>query len=124
MQSSTRCARLVAWVTSLKDCQTDLTKAVLGGEYGAGITWNKKCLYTKCVACILGKVLQALYSHNGHCASELLALIHVDICGPFPTQGIHSEQYFIIALGDFSNDNAVECIRSQDQASNSSPRLH
>ena len=31
-------------------------------------------------------------------------------------QGIHSERYFIIALDDYSNDSAVECLRSQDQA--------
>ena len=104
------------WHEQLGHPGVDSTKAVLGGGYGSGITWNQKCRHTKCIACILGKVLQAPYSHHGHRASELLALIHVDICGPFLVQGVHSERYFIIALDDCSNDGAVECICSRDQA--------
>ena len=68
------------------------------------------------MVCILGKILHAPYSANGFHAAELLGLIHIDICRPFPVQGPKLEQYFIIALDDHSNDSSVNCLQTQDQA--------
>lgn len=93
------------------------TKDLLNGSYVEGVIWNQKVCHTRCVACVLGKVPHMPYDHNAHRASKLLGLLHMDVCSPFPVQGTHQEQYFIILLDNYSNDSAVECLCSRDQAS-------
>ena len=104
------------WHKHLAHAGIDSMCEVLTGRYGEGVDWNGKTRHTKCVFCILGKVLRSPYDHNGHHASRLLGLVHVDICGPFPVQGPSHEQYFIIILDDYSNYGAVDCIVTRDQA--------
>ena len=50
--------------------------------------------FTICVKCIKGK--QTKNKRLGaNRASEVLKLIHIDICGPFPKASWNGQQYFI-----------------------------
>ena len=59
---------------------------------------------TRCEACILGKQarLPAPTSPTPR-STELLELIHVDICGPFPVTTPHGKLYFVLFLDDASS---------------------
>lgn len=54
-----------------------------------------------CVDCIKGK--QTKHKKLGaYRATEVLELIHTDICGPFPTASWNGQQYFISFIDDYS----------------------
>ena len=57
----------------------------------------------QCVACIVGKSPRRSYSNNGHRASKVGEILHMDLCGPYPTQAPHGERYFYNILDDKSN---------------------
>ena len=104
------------WHERLAHPGIESTKGLLDGSYAEGVSWNHKVGHTRCIACVLGKVPRAPYDHNAHRASELLGLLHMDICGPFPVQGPHLERYFAVILNDYSNDSTVQCLRNRDHA--------
>jgi len=54
-----------------------------------------------CVECIKGKQTKAKRS-GAYRASNVLELIHTDICGPFPTPSWNGQQYFISFIDDHS----------------------
>ena len=104
------------WHERLAHAGINSTQEVLTGLCGKGVEWNGKTKHTKCIFCILGKILRSPYDHNAHRAACVLRLVHMDICGPFPVQGPTHERYFIIALDDYSSFGAVDCINTRDQA--------
>ena len=54
-----------------------------------------------CTNCIKGKQTNTRrFSANR--ATDVLELIHIDICGPFPTVSWNGQQYFIMFIDDFS----------------------
>ena len=54
-----------------------------------------------CVDCIKGK--QTKHNKKGATRStQLLEIIHTDICGPFDTPSFGGEKYFITFIDDFS----------------------
>ena len=54
-----------------------------------------------CVDYIKGK--QTKHKRLGaYRATEVLELIHMDICGPFPTASWNGQQYIISSIGDYS----------------------
>ncbi|XP_022846239.1 uncharacterized protein LOC111368978 [Olea europaea var. sylvestris] len=65
-----------------------------------------------CVDCIKGK--QTKHTKKGATRStQLLEIIHTDICGPFDVSSFGGEKYFITFIDDFSRyDRKVKIIRS------------
>ena len=55
-----------------------------------------------CESCLLGKMTKTLFSGKGERASDLLGLIHSDVCGPINTQAKGGFQYFITFTKDYS----------------------
>ena len=56
-----------------------------------------------CESCLLGKMTKAPFSWKGERASDLLGLIHSDVCGPINTQAKDGFQYFITVTDDYSS---------------------
>ena len=81
----------------------DATKATLTKEYVTGVHCEGPMVQEQCVACIVGKSPHRSYSNNGHRASKVGELLHMDLCGPYPTQALHGERYFYNILDDKSN---------------------
>jgi hypothetical protein len=44
-----------------------------------------------------------------------MALIHSDICGPFPTQSFTSKVYFISFINDFSHFTTIFFLREKEE---------
>jgi len=70
-----------------------------------------------CVDCINDK--QTKYTKKGAIrSSQLLEIIHIDICGPFDVNSFNKEKYFITFTDDFSCYGHVYLLHEKSQAVN------
>lgn len=68
-----------------------------------------------CVECIKGK--QTKHTKKGATrSSQLLEIIHTDICGPFDVPSFGGEKYFITFIDDFSRYGYIYCLNEKSQA--------
>ena len=58
--------------------------------------------YETCEACLLGKMTKSSFNGLLERASDLLEIIHSDVCGPMSTTARGGYQYFITFTDDFS----------------------
>ena len=71
--------------------------------------------FDTCVHCIKGK--QTNFRRLGaNRASDILELIHTDICGPFPTASWNGQTYFITFIDDFSRYGYLYLIHDKSQS--------
>ena len=68
-----------------------------------------------CVECVKGKRtnIRKLGSNR---SSDVLEVIHTDICGPFPTASWNGQQYFITFIDDYSRFGYLYLIHEKSQA--------
>src|SRR5271168_2590973 len=87
----------------------EASRDVVNGNYATGISKPSAAypLSSRCIPCLIGKSPQTPYSHNSRRATAVGELVHIDICGPFPTLTPRKESYFIIFLDDASNYGAT-----------------
>ncbi|KAK8564635.1 hypothetical protein V6N12_058218 [Hibiscus sabdariffa] len=69
-----------------------------------------------CESCLLGKMTKAPFNGKGEQASDLLGLIHSDVCGPLNTQARGGFQYFITFTDDFSRYGYIYLMRHKSEA--------
>jgi hypothetical protein len=81
----------------------EATRFALTKDYVRGVQFEGAFIRDHCIPCLVGKSPQHTYSHNGHRASKVGELLHMDICGPYPVQGPRGEKYFFSVLDDKSN---------------------
>jgi len=72
--------------------------------------------YGTCEACLLGKMTRAPFSGKGTRASEVLGLIHTDVCGPLNITARGGYHYFITFTDDLSRYGYVYLIRHKSDA--------
>ena len=68
-----------------------------------------------CVDCIKGKMTNKRKTGANRC-SNVLELIHTDICGPFPTASWNGHTYFITFIDDYSRYGYLYLIHQKAQA--------
>ncbi|KAJ9557218.1 hypothetical protein OSB04_011832 [Centaurea solstitialis] len=68
-----------------------------------------------CVECIKGKQTNARRLGSNR-ATDVLELIHTDICGPFPTASWNGQQYFITFIDDYSRYGYLYLIHEKSQS--------
>ena len=64
----------------------------------------------------MGKMTKVPFNRKGERASDLLGLIHSDVCGPINTQAKGGFQYFITFTDDFSRFGYVYLMRHKSEA--------
>ena len=57
---------------------------------------------TTCESCVLGKMTKSPFTEKGKRASDMLDLIHTDVCGPMSTCARGGYSYFITFTDDLS----------------------
>jgi len=68
-----------------------------------------------CVDCIKGR--QTKYIKKGATRStQLLEIVHIDICGPFDANSFEKERYFITFIDDYSCYGYVYLLYEKSQA--------
>jgi hypothetical protein len=70
-----------------------------------------------CEACLLGKMAQRLFSKESGLSPKThhLELIHMDVCGPMPTQSHKGYQYFVMFTDDTTRYTHVYFIRTKSE---------
>ena len=94
---------LTLWHCRFGHIGMDATKAALTKDYVKGVVFEGSFLHDHCIACIVGKSPQHPYSHNGHHATKIRELLHMDLCGPYLVKAPGGKLYFYNILDDCSN---------------------
>ena len=82
-----------------------------------GVTFPPGDKLSKCEPCIIGKHTRAPHPSSLTAkTTQLLELVHCDICGPFPVLTPHGKQYLIAFLEDSANLLKVYCLARKDQS--------
>ena len=68
-----------------------------------------------CTNCIKGKQTNTR-RFGANRATDVLELIHIDICGPVPTVSWNGQQYFITFIEDFSHYGYIYLIHEKSQS--------
>ena len=58
--------------------------------------------YDTCESCLKGKMTKTPFAGQGVRVSELLGLVHTDVCGPMSTSNMNGFSYFITFTEDHS----------------------
>ena len=66
-------------------------------------------------ACLLGKMTKAPFTGSPERATDLLELIHTDMCGPMSTAARGGYQYFITFTDDLSRYGYVYLMRHKSE---------
>ena len=72
--------------------------------------------YEACESCLLGKMTKAPFTGKGERASDLLGLIHSDVCGPLSTLARGGFRYFITFTDDFSRYGYVYLMKHKSES--------
>lgn len=68
---------------------------------------------TTCISCIEAKQSRQSFPSEGSRATELLEVIHSDVCGPMQTASLGGARYFVTFTDDFSRKVYVFTIKSK-----------
>jgi hypothetical protein len=82
-----------------------------------GVKFSPDDKLSKCEPCIIGKHTRTPHpSSLTPKSTQLLELVHCDLCGPFPVLTPHGKQYLIAFLEDSANLLKVFCLARKDQS--------
>ena len=69
-----------------------------------------------CESCLLGKMTKSPFTGQSERATELLGIIHSDVCGPLIAEPRGGNSYFITFTDDFSRYGYVYLMRHKSKA--------
>ncbi|KAJ9547812.1 hypothetical protein OSB04_020355 [Centaurea solstitialis] len=72
--------------------------------------------YDVCESCLMGKMTKAPFKGKPERATELLEIIHTDVCGPFSLTTRNGHRYFITFTDDFSRFGYVYLMRNKSES--------
>ncbi|KAJ9567261.1 hypothetical protein OSB04_003227 [Centaurea solstitialis] len=72
--------------------------------------------FDNCESCLFGKMTKQPFNKDNERASEMLGIIHTDVCGPFSHVARGGYRYFITFTDDFSRYGYVYLIRHKSEA--------
>ena len=71
--------------------------------------------FETCESCLLGKMTKSPFAKSCERASELLDLIHSDVCGPMSTTARGGYQYFVTFTDDLSRYGYIYLMRHKSE---------
>ena len=71
--------------------------------------------YETCEACLLGKMTKTSFTGFPERASDLMELIHTDVCGPMSSTARGGFQYFITFTDDLSSYGYVYLMKHKSE---------
>lgn len=83
-----------------------------------GLTLDSKTDISKssCVACCEGKQTRLPFPKEGNRSTELLHIVHTDLCGPMENRSIGGSRYFMLFIDDFSRMTYIYFLKTKDEA--------
>lgn len=82
-----------------------------------GVKFSDKCDISKnsCTVCCEGKQTRFPFPHSVNKSSEVLELIHTDLCGPMENLSLGKARYFLLFVDDFSRMCTVYFLREKNE---------
>ncbi|GJX18199.1 retrotransposon protein, putative, ty1-copia subclass [Tanacetum coccineum] len=71
--------------------------------------------FDQCVSCLSGKMTRKLFPHHTERATDLLGLIHTDVCGPLRHVSRQGASYFITFTDDYSRYGYVYLLKHKHE---------
>jgi transposase InsO family protein len=68
-----------------------------------------------CEVCILGKMTRTPFPKNTDRKSELLEIVHSDVCGPMRIESNGNARYFVTFIDDFSKWCEIRLLKKKDE---------
>jgi hypothetical protein len=72
--------------------------------------------FNTCESCLLEKMTKASFTGQSDRASDLLGLVHTDVCGPMSSIVRGGFQYFITFTDDFSRYRYIYLMRHKSES--------
>lgn len=93
---------------------SDLRKAHRDGVL-SGMSLKKFTDPINCDICCQGKMIRAQFPKESNRDTELLELIHTDVCGPMRTESVGKAKYFVEFIDDYTRWCEVRFLRSKSE---------
>ena len=107
---------IVKWHKRLGHRNFDTLKQMQLEQLTEGITINNCKHKLDCTICVQAKLTQSPYpSCTKYRATEVLSLVHTDLCGPIEVDTIGGKKYFLIFVDDFSRYTMIYLLSSKDE---------
>lgn len=104
-------ANMELWHHRLGHLGMGNVRKILKGEMVDGV--NERSV---CKGCIMGKQHRTEYpKESGKRASELLELIHSDVCGPMSVNSLGGSRFFVTFIDDYSHYTQVYFIKRKSE---------
>lgn len=71
-----------------------------------------------CIVCLKGKQTRGAFKHTGSRVSNLLDLIHSDVCGPIKTNSNGGARYFLTFVDEYSRKVFVYFFKAKSEVTN------
>ncbi|GJW92205.1 retrotransposon protein, putative, ty1-copia subclass, partial [Tanacetum coccineum] len=71
--------------------------------------------FDKCVSCLSGKMTRKSFPHRTKRATDLLGIIHTDVCGPLRYVSRQGDSYFITFTDDYSRYGYVYLLKHKHE---------
>ena len=81
-----------------------------------GLPRLKKHENTMYKQCHLGKMSRSSFKSKNHASSEILELVHIDLCGPITPQSYYGARYCILFVDDYSRMMVVMYLKEKFEA--------
>ena len=72
--------------------------------------------FETCESCLLGKMTKTPFAKSYEKASDLLGLVHSDVCGPMSTTARGGYEYFITFTDDLSRYGYIYLMKHKSEA--------
>ena len=64
----------------------------------------------------LGKMTKSSFKSKTYTSSDILKLVHIDLCGPIGVERYYGDKYFILFVDDYSRMMIVMFIKAKSDA--------
>lgn len=78
-----------------------------------GVNFNNSN-HSPCISCIQGKQTKQPFKRSGRRASDLLQLVHTDLCGPMEEKSFGGHRYMLVFIDDFSRKIFVYFLKEKN----------
>lgn len=69
----------------------------------------------KCEICVMGKCQRLPFKDSETCTTEVLQLVHSDLCGPIEVKSIAGSRYMLTFLDDYTHKVFVYFLKAKDE---------
>lgn len=106
----------VTWHRRLGHINKDYLKQMENAVQGMSLDKKVDISKSSCTTCCEGKQCRLPFKSTGQRSSDLLDIVHTDICGPMENVSLGGSRYFLLFVDDYSRMTFVYFLRHKNEA--------